>query len=172
MTGQSQEASLKPLMMTHQLRREAARTIFFSTKFPHDTYLKMIRASLGIILSHICCGTSGPPALPTSPVSPLGVPVPGAPKGGGPGKGLNPPPPPPAPAHKPVFPQPRGCSRTGRPQLLPGLPPEKTPKHLQRVRHFQCPGQVVQVLAMANNFDKMSSWSWSFAFCLLDQTCH
>ena len=28
-TSQSQEASLKPLMMTHQLRRKAARKIFF-----------------------------------------------------------------------------------------------------------------------------------------------
>ena len=31
-TGQSQEASLKPLMMTHHLRREAAWKIFFSKK--------------------------------------------------------------------------------------------------------------------------------------------
>ena len=32
--GQSQEASLKPLMMTHHLRREAARKMFFSKRFP------------------------------------------------------------------------------------------------------------------------------------------
>ena len=47
MTGQSQEASLSPLMMTHQLRREAARKIFFEESFPHDTYLKMISALWG-----------------------------------------------------------------------------------------------------------------------------
>ena len=47
-TGQSQEASLKPLMMTHQLRREVAWKIFFFKKnFPHDAYLKMISASWG-----------------------------------------------------------------------------------------------------------------------------
>ena len=33
-TVQSQEASLKPRMMTHQLRRKAARKIFSSKKFP------------------------------------------------------------------------------------------------------------------------------------------
>ena len=33
MTGQSPEASLKPLMMTHQLRCKAARKIFFQKKF-------------------------------------------------------------------------------------------------------------------------------------------
>ena len=33
-TGQSQEASLKPLMMTHQLRRKAARKIFSQKTFP------------------------------------------------------------------------------------------------------------------------------------------
>ena len=32
-TRQSQEASLKPLMMTHQLRREVAWKIFFQKKF-------------------------------------------------------------------------------------------------------------------------------------------
>ena len=45
-TGQFQEANPKPL--THQLRREAARKIFFFKKnFPHDTYLKMISALWG-----------------------------------------------------------------------------------------------------------------------------
>ena len=34
LTGQSQEASLKPLMMTHQLRCEAARKNFFQKNFP------------------------------------------------------------------------------------------------------------------------------------------
>ena len=33
-TGQSQEAGLKPLMMTHQLRRKAARKIVFSKNIP------------------------------------------------------------------------------------------------------------------------------------------
>ena len=33
-TGQSQEASLNPLMMTHQLRREAIWKIFFSKRIP------------------------------------------------------------------------------------------------------------------------------------------
>ena len=107
-TGQSQEASPTPLMMTHQLRRKAARTILFSRKIsPHDTHLKMISASWGVILSHICCGTSGPPPppTPTSPVSPSGIPVTGAQKGGGvSGKGAQtspPPPPPPAQANFP-----------------------------------------------------------------------
>ena len=110
-TGQSQEASLKPLMMTHQLRREAICKIFVQNNFPHDTYLKMISASWGIVLSHICCGTSGPPP-PTPPVSPLGVvvspsgvPVTGAQKGGGvSGKGARTTPLP--PARKPIFPCP------------------------------------------------------------------
>ena len=81
-TGQSQEAGLTPLMMTHQLRRDGGpEDVFFKKNFSHDTHLKVISASWGIILSHICCGTSGPPQ--TSPVSPLGVPVTGAEKGGG-----------------------------------------------------------------------------------------
>ena len=94
MGGQSQEASLKPLMMTHHLRRDAARKMFCQKDFPHDTYLRMISASRGIILSHIWCGTSGtsPPNLPCQPV---GGPRHGIPEGGGgPGKGLEPPPPP------------------------------------------------------------------------------
>jgi hypothetical protein len=33
-TGQSQKASLKPLMMTHQLRREAIWKLFVQKKFP------------------------------------------------------------------------------------------------------------------------------------------
>ena len=44
-TGQSQEASLKPLMMTHQLRRKWPGRFFFKKNFPRDTYLKMISAS-------------------------------------------------------------------------------------------------------------------------------
>ena len=60
MTGQSQEASLKPLMMTHHLRRKAARKIFLQKKFSHDTYLKMISALWGIIVSHMCCGNPPP----------------------------------------------------------------------------------------------------------------
>ena len=109
-TGQSPEASLKPLMMTDRVRRKAARTIFFQKNFPHDTDLKMISASWGIMLSHFCCGTSGPPPPPqTSPVSPLGVtaspsgvPVTGAQKGGGSRKGARTTlPPPPAQANFP-----------------------------------------------------------------------
>ena len=42
--SQSQEANLKPPMMTHQLRHEAAWKIFFQKNFPHDTYLKMINS--------------------------------------------------------------------------------------------------------------------------------
>ena len=47
---------------------------------------------VGIILSHVCWGTLGPP--PSSPVGPLGVPDTGAEKGGGSGRGAreNPPP--------------------------------------------------------------------------------
>ena len=44
--GQSQEASLKSLMMTHHLRRKAGRK-FFQKDFPFDTYLKMISESWG-----------------------------------------------------------------------------------------------------------------------------
>ena len=84
------------------LGREAARKNFFSKKnFSHNTYLKMISASWGIILSHICWGASeAPPSnLPVGPsavpVSPSGVPVTGAQKGGGvPRKGARTPPPP------------------------------------------------------------------------------
>ena len=61
-TGQSKEVSLKALMMTQHLRRKAARKkIFSKRKFPHDTYLKTIIASWGIILSHKCWGISEPP---------------------------------------------------------------------------------------------------------------
>ena len=121
MTGQSQEASLKSLMMTHQLRRKAAEKTFFQKKIPPRYIPQNDQRIMGIILSHICCGTSGPPPnLPVSllgvTVSPSGVPVTGAQKGrGGCGKGarttpcvtfrlvvvsLRP------PARKPIFPQP------------------------------------------------------------------
>ena len=66
-TGQSKEAGLKTLMMTHHLPRKAARKsvlLFFKTSSPHDTYLKMMSASWGIILSHVCWGTSGPATPP------------------------------------------------------------------------------------------------------------
>ena len=125
-TGQSQEASLKPLMMTHQLRREAARKIFFQKKKkPRDTSLKMISALWGIILSRMCWGTSGPPPPPQPPLSacwgvtvcPSGVPVTGAQKGGGSrDKGSNNPPPPcasqfsPSHAKNPVTAKPRPLS--------------------------------------------------------------
>ena len=49
-TGQSQEARLKTLMMTHHLRRKAAQKLFFfPKKVRHDTYLKMISASWGSV---------------------------------------------------------------------------------------------------------------------------
>ena len=109
MTDQSQEAILKPLMMTHQLRRGAAWKIFFFQKnFPRDTHLKMISALWGIILSHMLGYLSPPPPPPNFPCQPGGrrQPVGGSPsqeprRGGGPGKGLDPP-----PLHKPIFPQP------------------------------------------------------------------
>ena len=65
-TGQFQEASLKPLMMTHQLR--------FSKKNSPMIHTSKDQRIVGIILSHICCGTSGT-SPPNSPVSPLGVAV-------------------------------------------------------------------------------------------------
>ena len=75
-TDQSKEASSKTLMVTNQLRREAALKKFFSKKIsPHDTYLKTISTSWGIMLSHKCWGTSEPPPPPTSPISTSGVPV-------------------------------------------------------------------------------------------------
>ena len=40
----------------------------FKKIFPHDTSLKMISASWGDILSHVCCGTSAPPP-PQPPLS-------------------------------------------------------------------------------------------------------
>ena len=100
-TGQSQEASLKPLMMTHQLRREAA--------------WKMC----GIILSHICRGTSGPPQPPLSARRAHH----GSPKGGGSGKEARTPPPPrkgqfpPSPG---LWPAADGCSTS---DVLCGLAP-------------------------------------------------
>ena len=100
--GQSQEARPKTLMMTHHLRCKAARKRFVSKNVPHDTYLKVISASWGIILSHLCWGTSGPP--PPSPnllCRPVGVPVTRALKGGGGSgkRGSNEPPPPSPPRH-------------------------------------------------------------------------
>ena len=72
----------------------------------------MISASRGIILDHMCCGTSGPPPpnLPCQPVGgprqPIGGPLHESPEaGGGPGKGLERPPPP--PPREPIFPQPK-----------------------------------------------------------------
>ena len=41
---------------------------FFFKKIPHDTQLKPIGASWGIILSHICWGSSGPPCPLRRPV--------------------------------------------------------------------------------------------------------
>ena len=73
MSGRSQEASLQPPIWTHHLPREGARTdLFFQERCPHDTYLKMVSASRGIILSHLRCGTSAPPPPPSSAVGPLG----------------------------------------------------------------------------------------------------
>ena len=119
-------------MMTHQLRREVAWKIFFKKKsFPHDAYPKMISASWGIILSHIWCGQDPrPPPPPTSPVSPLrvtvspsGVPVTGAQKGGGPGKGLE------------RTPPPRGSQFSPAPdfQLLPAEHKLKPPARVQEM---------------------------------------
>ena len=106
-TGQSQEASLKPLMITHHLRRGGAPGYLFSTQtFPHDPDLKMISALWGITVSHMCWATSGPPTSPVSPsgvpIRPSGRPVTGAQQGGAAsGKGLKRPPPPPAQANSP-----------------------------------------------------------------------
>ena len=99
-TGYPQEASLKPQMMTHQLHCEAAwKIFFFKNNFPHDTDLKMISALWGIISSHLCCGTSGPPPprLPCHPVvghrQPVRLPRHGSLEGGGVReRGSNPPP--------------------------------------------------------------------------------
>ena len=71
-TGQSKEARPKPLMMTHHLRREAARKNIFQKKVPHDTYLKMITALWGCILSHMCWGTLPPPCRSPPLVVPRG----------------------------------------------------------------------------------------------------
>ena len=85
--------------------RSSPADCFFKKNFPHDTSLKMIRASRGIILSHMCCGTSGPPP-PVSPFGGLGQPVGGpphgSPEGGGGGARTTPPPP-----HTPISLHPR-----------------------------------------------------------------
>ena len=98
MAGQSQEARPKTLMMTHHLRCKAARKRFVLKNVPHDTYLKVISASWGIILSHLCWGTSGPPPPPSSNLlcRPVGGPRHASPEGGGLEKGAptSPPPPP------------------------------------------------------------------------------
>ena len=62
-TGQSQEAGLTTLMLTRHLHREAARRNFFKKNFPHDTHQNDQRI-VGIILGHVCWGTSGPPPPP------------------------------------------------------------------------------------------------------------
>ena len=108
-TGQSKEASLNALMMTHHQHHKAARKrFFFKKKIPHDTYLTMISASWGMILSHLCWGTSGPPPPPSPPqharsahegsCQPVGGPRHVSPeRGGGWNRGLNDSPSPPPP---------------------------------------------------------------------------
>ena len=91
----------------------------------------MISASWGIILSHMCCGTSGPP--PPQPKPPLsarwGSPSRKPRRGGGgrSGKGARTIPPPP-PARKPIFRQPRGAgvcrASARRATRVPGIPTE------------------------------------------------
>ena len=123
-TGYPQEASLKPQMMTHQLHCEAAwKIFFFKNNFPHYTDLKMISALWGIILSHLCCGTSGPPPPPSplsarwgSPSARQGSPSREPRRGGGPGKGLERPPPPRRISH--LRPSPMPCMDTA---FLEGL---------------------------------------------------
>ena len=68
---------------------------------PGTAELKTISTLWGIILSHMCWGTSGPPPPPIR--QPIGVPVTGALKWGGSGKGTptTPAPPPPPSARKP-----------------------------------------------------------------------
>ena len=81
--------------------RSGPEDCFFKKNFPHDTSLKMISASRGIILSHVLWYLRTPPLSARR-----GVPVTGAQKGRG-GvreRGSNDPPPPP---RKPIFPQPR-----------------------------------------------------------------
>ena len=104
-TGQSKEAILKPLMMTHHLHRKAAWKIFFQKKFPP---LYIPQNDQRIVGDHfesymLWYLRSPPPPPPTSSVSLLGVPVTGAQKGGGSRKGARTPPPPP---NNPIFPQP------------------------------------------------------------------
>ena len=85
-TGQFKEVSLKPPMITHRLRREAARKSCCCNKiFP--CIPQMTSASWGIILGHVCWGTSGPPLnLPRrpgrGPHQPIGGPRHVRPEGG------------------------------------------------------------------------------------------
>ena len=74
MTGQPKVASLKTLTIAHRLRRKAAQTTFFSKKIPPRYKPQKDQRIVGIILSYIGWGTSGP--LPqTSSVSLSRVPV-------------------------------------------------------------------------------------------------
>ena len=87
-------SSLKPLMMTYQLRRKATGKFLFSNNFPMMIPQNDQRI-LRIILSHICWGTSGPPTAPNLPCQPVGGPRHGSPEGRGGGlqeRGSNAPP--------------------------------------------------------------------------------
>ena len=92
MTGQSQEASAKTTMMTHYLRRGAARKKFFQKKIPLRYIPQNDQRIVGNILSHMCWSTSG---LPNLPRWAHGGPRHGTPEGkGGSGKGAPTTPPP------------------------------------------------------------------------------
>ena len=76
MTGESKEAGLKTLMMTHHLRRKAAGRRFFQQEPPpppNDTSLKRISASRGIVLSPTLPSKSPRRAFALAPPPPFSV---------------------------------------------------------------------------------------------------